>query len=93
MTENWVEIAQKMAESARAGLAADRKRLQEIIAEQQAKKIELEGPTPISDEESEELLSAIDEGIRDAKAGQTFQPKKSASGCLVDGQRLTLARR
>lgn len=36
-----------------------------------AKKFELESPAPILDEEDEETLAAIDEGIRDAKAGRT----------------------
>jgi predicted transcriptional regulator len=36
-----------------------------------AKKFELESPVPIVDEEDEETLAAIDEGIRDAKAGRT----------------------
>ena len=36
-----------------------------------AKKFELETPAPILDEETEETLAAIDEGIRDAKAGRT----------------------
>jgi hypothetical protein len=36
-----------------------------------AKKFELETPAPILDEEDEETLGAIDEGIRDAKAGRT----------------------
>jgi hypothetical protein len=36
-----------------------------------AKKFELESPPPILDEEDEETLAAIDEGIRDAKAGRT----------------------
>jgi hypothetical protein len=35
------------------------------------KKFELEIPAPILDEEDEETLAAIDEGIRDAKAGRT----------------------
>jgi hypothetical protein len=35
MAENWVEFAQKLAESARARVAADRRRLQEILAERQ----------------------------------------------------------
>jgi hypothetical protein len=34
---NWIELAQKMAESARAGVAIERKRLQEILAERQRK--------------------------------------------------------
>jgi hypothetical protein len=45
------------------------------------KKFELESPAPIPDEEDEETLAAIDEGIRDAKSGQPSRPKKSASGC------------
>jgi len=36
-----------------------------------AKKFELESPAPILDEEDEETLAAIDEGIRGAKAGRT----------------------
>jgi hypothetical protein len=36
-----------------------------------AKKFELESPAPILDEEGEETLDAIDEGIRDVKAGRT----------------------
>jgi hypothetical protein len=35
------------------------------------KKFELESPAPILDEEDEESLAAIDEGIRDANAGRT----------------------
>jgi len=38
-----------------------------------AKKFELESP-PILDEEDEETLAAIDEGIRDAKAGRNTVP-------------------
>jgi hypothetical protein len=34
---HWTEWALKMAEAARAGVAADRKRLQEILAERQKK--------------------------------------------------------
>jgi predicted transcriptional regulator len=37
-----------------------------------AKKFELESPAPILDEEDEETLAAIDEGIRDAKVGRTI---------------------
>jgi hypothetical protein len=37
MAENLLEYAQKMAENARAGLAIERKRLQEILAERQRK--------------------------------------------------------
>ena len=36
-----------------------------------AKKFELESPVPIPDEEDEDTIAAIDEGIRDAKAGRT----------------------
>ncbi len=35
MAENMLEYAQKMAEAARAGLAIERKRLKEILAERQ----------------------------------------------------------
>jgi hypothetical protein len=38
MAVNWLEVAQKMAESARARVAADRKRLREILAERQQQK-------------------------------------------------------
>jgi len=41
MAVNWIELAQKMAETARARVAADRKRLREILAERQRK----QGPT------------------------------------------------
>lgn len=37
MAENLLEFAQKLAEAARAGLAVERKRLQEILAERQRK--------------------------------------------------------
>ena len=37
-----------------------------------AKKSELETPGPILDDEDEEPLAAIDEGIRDAEAGRTL---------------------
>lgn len=37
MAVNWIELAQKMAEAARARVAADRKRLREILAERQRK--------------------------------------------------------
>jgi len=36
-----------------------------------AKKFELDNPLPILDEEDEKTLAAIDEGVRDAKAGRT----------------------
>ncbi len=35
----WLEIAQKMAQAARAGLAIERKRLNEILAERQRKQV------------------------------------------------------
>jgi hypothetical protein len=35
MAVNWIELAQKMAQAARAGVAIERKRLQEILAERQ----------------------------------------------------------
>jgi predicted transcriptional regulator len=35
------------------------------------KKVDLDNPAPILDEEDEETLAAIDEGIRDAEAGRT----------------------
>jgi hypothetical protein len=35
MAGKWLEIAQKMAQSARAGLAIEKKRLAEILAERQ----------------------------------------------------------
>jgi hypothetical protein len=37
MAEDMLEYALKMAENARAGLAVERKRLQEILAERQLK--------------------------------------------------------
>jgi predicted transcriptional regulator len=36
-----------------------------------AKKFELEDPVTVVDDEDEETLAAIDEGIRDAEAGRT----------------------
>jgi hypothetical protein len=35
MAVNWTEWAQKLAEAARAGVAIEKKRLQEILAERQ----------------------------------------------------------
>ncbi len=35
-------------------------------------KFEIEIPSPVLDEENEQTLAAIDEGIRDVKAGRTF---------------------
>ena len=37
MAVNWLELAQKMAQAARAGVAIERKRLQEILAGRQRK--------------------------------------------------------
>jgi hypothetical protein len=37
MAVNWLEFAQKMAQAARAGVAIERKRLQELLAERQRK--------------------------------------------------------
>jgi hypothetical protein len=39
MAVNWTEMAQKMAQAARAGLAIEKKRLQEILAERQKKSV------------------------------------------------------
>jgi hypothetical protein len=39
MSGKWLEIAQKMAAAARAGLAIERKRLNEILAERQRKQV------------------------------------------------------
>jgi predicted transcriptional regulator len=41
-----------------------------------AKKFELEDPSPILDDEDEETLAAIDEGIGDADAGRVVPPEK-----------------
>jgi predicted transcriptional regulator len=40
------------------------------------KKFNLETPAPIVDEEDEEALAAIDEGIRDADAGRVVCAEK-----------------
>jgi|GraSoiStandDraft_17_1057272.scaffolds.fasta_scaffold04187_6 hypothetical protein len=37
MAVNWTELAQKIAQAARAGVAVEKKRLQEILAERQKK--------------------------------------------------------
>ncbi len=42
-----------------------------------AKKLELEDPVPAIDEEDEETLAAIDEGIRDAEAGRTVSSEEA----------------
>jgi predicted transcriptional regulator len=41
-----------------------------------ATKLELEESSPMVDEEDAETLAAIDEGIRDAEAGQTVPAKE-----------------
>jgi predicted transcriptional regulator len=41
-----------------------------------AKKLDLDTPAPILDEEDEETLAAIDEGIRDADAGRVVPAEK-----------------
>lgn len=98
MAENWLEIANKMAEAARAQLAADRRRLREILAKRErkqapaqsshstpacdrstakAEEFELESPSPTLDEEDEETLAAIDEGLRDARNGRTVSAEEA----------------
>lgn len=37
----------------------------------EASRIDLDNPASVQDEEDEETLAAIDEGIRDAEAGRT----------------------
>jgi len=41
------------------------------------KKLEPENPSPVINEEDDETLAAIDEGIRDAKAGRTVPAEKA----------------
>jgi predicted transcriptional regulator len=41
-----------------------------------ARKFDLESPAPILDEENDETLAAIDEGIRDAEAGRVVPAEK-----------------
>ncbi len=36
------------------------------------KKFDFDSPAPVQDDEDEETLAAIDEGIRDAEAGRTI---------------------
>jgi hypothetical protein len=68
-----------LASFARSGIALSRERIplrcQPIPAYDnpmaKAKKFELESHAPTLDEEDEETLVAIDEGILDAKAGRT----------------------
>jgi len=42
-----------------------------------ANKFDLENPAPILDDEDEETLAAIDEGIRDADAGRVVPAEKA----------------
>jgi predicted transcriptional regulator len=42
-----------------------------------AHKSDLESPAPILEDEDEETLAAIDEGIRDAKAGRVVPAEKA----------------
>jgi hypothetical protein len=42
-----------------------------------AHKFDLENPAPILDDEDEETLAAIEEGIRDADAGRVAPPEKA----------------
>ena len=42
-----------------------------------ANEFNLENPAPILDEEDDETLAAIDEGIRDADAGRVAPPEKA----------------
>ena len=41
-----------------------------------AKKVEFENPAPALDDEDEETLAAIDEGVRDAEAGRTVSAEE-----------------
>jgi len=41
-----------------------------------AHKFDLENPTPMLDEEDDETLAAIDEGIRDAEAGRVVSAQR-----------------
>jgi predicted transcriptional regulator len=41
-----------------------------------AKEFDLEKPAPVIDDEDEATLAAIDEGLRDAKAGRTVPMEK-----------------
>jgi predicted transcriptional regulator len=42
-----------------------------------AKKFEFEDPAPIMDDEDEQTLAAIDEGIRDAEAGRSVSGEEA----------------
>jgi predicted transcriptional regulator len=41
-----------------------------------AKEFDLEKPAPVIEDEDEETLAAIDEGVRDAEAGRTIPIEK-----------------
>ena len=41
------------------------------------KELELDRPAPVEDDEDEETLAAIDEGVRDAEAGRTVPPEEA----------------
>jgi len=41
------------------------------------KERELDKPAPVEDDEDEETLAAIDEGVRDAEAGRTVPPEEA----------------
>jgi predicted transcriptional regulator len=41
-----------------------------------AKEFDLDKPAPVAEDEDEKTLMAIDEGIRDAKAGRTLPIEK-----------------
>jgi predicted transcriptional regulator len=73
MAQDWLEIAQKMAESARARLAADRRRLKEILAakEDQALAAIDEG---IRDVEAGRVVSA--EKVRELLPKWAATPKR-----------------
>jgi predicted transcriptional regulator len=42
----------------------------------EAKEFDFDSPAPVVDDENEETLAAIDEGIRDAEAGRTTPIEK-----------------
>ena len=51
------------------------------MARTKTKKFDLENPAPALDDEDEETLAAIDEGIRDGEAGRTV-PIEEVRGLL-----------
>jgi hypothetical protein len=46
-----------------------------------AKEFDFEKPAPVIDEEDEATLAAIDEGLRDARAGRTVPMERFANFC------------